>query len=220
GGVRAREAVRRLNDWYRLRDCPSPQTMTFADQRELFPVLPSAGCLRLEIGTCLGPCAAACSHSDYLHQARGARAFLEGKDLSALVQLDRDMQGAATAMQFERAAALRDQLAVVGWLHEHLERLRQARTLSMVYPLQGHDGRDRWYVMVRGDVRAVVAAPASAAEARDVAAVLDPIASGKRAADEQVDNVLLIAAWFRNRPEEQRKGMTLEQALEVCRTQR
>ena len=216
GGARAREAVRRLNDWFRLRDCPSPQTMTFADQQELFPVIPSAGCLRLEIGTCLGPCAATCTHSDYLEQVRGARAFLEGKDVSALARIDRDMQAAATAMQFERAAALRDRLATLGWLHEHLERLRQARTLSLVYPLQGHDGRDRWYVIVRGDVRAVLAAPSSAAEARAVAGVLEPIASGRTSAAEQVDNVLLIAAWFRKRPEELRKGMSLGQALEVC----
>ena len=34
-GRRAGEAVRRLNDWFRLRDCPQAQEMVFADQGEL-----------------------------------------------------------------------------------------------------------------------------------------------------------------------------------------
>src|SRR5262249_23946259 len=38
-GPRAREAVRRVNDWFRLRDCPQAQEMRFSDQQELFPVL-------------------------------------------------------------------------------------------------------------------------------------------------------------------------------------
>src|SRR5262249_53699103 len=49
-GETAREAVRRLNDLYRLRDCPQAQTMSFRDQGELFPEERSAGCLRYEIG--------------------------------------------------------------------------------------------------------------------------------------------------------------------------
>src|SRR5262249_2570368 len=58
-GFRTREAVRRLNDWYRLRDCPQSQEMTFADQPELFALPLAPGCIRHEIGNCLGPCAAA-----------------------------------------------------------------------------------------------------------------------------------------------------------------
>lgn len=45
-GRKAREAVRRINDWYRLRDCPQSQEMIFAEQGELFPVLRAPGCLR------------------------------------------------------------------------------------------------------------------------------------------------------------------------------
>src|SRR5262249_38389065 len=37
-GRRAREAVRRLNDWFRLRDCPQAQEMVFAEEVELFPI--------------------------------------------------------------------------------------------------------------------------------------------------------------------------------------
>ncbi|MGL4550277.1 MAG: GIY-YIG nuclease family protein, partial [Gemmataceae bacterium] len=53
GQRRTREACDRLNDWFRLRDCPEKQVMRFADQNELFPVAYTAGCLRHEIGRCL-----------------------------------------------------------------------------------------------------------------------------------------------------------------------
>src|SRR5262249_59028771 len=107
-GHQAREAVRRLNDWFRLRDCPQAQEMIFADQGELFPVLRAAGCLRYEIGTCSGPCAGVCTSSAYGDQVRAARAFLNGSDDSVLVQLEQDMTAASGAQEFERAAALRD----------------------------------------------------------------------------------------------------------------
>ena len=55
-GRTAREAVRRINDWYRLRDCPQAQTMAFADQNELFPMIRAAGCIRHDIASCLAPC--------------------------------------------------------------------------------------------------------------------------------------------------------------------
>src|SRR4029077_11560450 len=78
GGRRAREAVRCLHDAHQLRDCPRAQVMIFADDQELFPITRTAGCLRHEIGTCLGPCIAACSRRDYMSQVRAARGFLAG----------------------------------------------------------------------------------------------------------------------------------------------
>jgi excinuclease ABC subunit C len=94
-GPRALEAVRRLNDWFQLRDCPQAQKMHFADQGELFPILRAAGCLRHEIGTCMGPCAGACTWPAYQVQMRRARAFLAGKDSTPLEKLEADMKAAA-----------------------------------------------------------------------------------------------------------------------------
>src|SRR5205085_11335336 len=113
GGRQAREAVRRLNDWFQLRDCPQAQGMTFAGDGELFPVVRAAGCLRYEIGTCLGPCAGACSRPAYADKVRAAQAFLDGADSSPLQALERDMAAAAAAQAFERAAALRDKPAAL-----------------------------------------------------------------------------------------------------------
>src|SRR5204863_6128663 len=97
-GEPAREAVRRLNDWFGLRDCSQKQQMVFAEQHELFPVLRAAGCLRHEIGTCLGPCAGACSQAAYLEKVRAVQTFLAGSDSGTLATLERDMTAASRAL--------------------------------------------------------------------------------------------------------------------------
>src|SRR5262249_54006602 len=127
GGQRVADAVRRLNDLFRLRDCEQSQKMHFADQGELFPMLRPAGCLRYEIGTCSGPCAAGVSRSGYGRQVRAARAFLDGADDSVLRTLEREMAVAAESLAFERAAALRDKLDAIRWLSDRLSWLQRAR---------------------------------------------------------------------------------------------
>ncbi len=108
GMSRAGQAARRINDWFQLRDCSQRQMMHFSDQRELFPIERSAGCLRYEIETCLGPCVGACSRAGYNAKIRAAKAFLDGKDLGQLSELEEQMQRASSALDFERAAVLRD----------------------------------------------------------------------------------------------------------------
>ena len=117
--------MRRLNDSFALRDCPHKQEMIFADQGELFPQPCAAGCIRYEIGTCLGPCAAVCTRTAYAERVAAVCAFLEGKDTSLLAGLERDMAAASAELAFERAAALRDRWQALQWLHVHLTRLRQ-----------------------------------------------------------------------------------------------
>jgi excinuclease ABC subunit C len=214
-GHQAREAVRRLNDHFRLRDCPQSQEMVFSDQQELFPVLRAAGCLRHEIGTCLGPCAAACSHAEYEARLDAARHFLDGADVGILERLERDMLAASAATQFERAAVLRDRLEPLGWLHACLERLRRARGLSFVYPLRSCEGQELWYVIRGGQVEAVL--PAGAEAAATVAAVYASKAAGPGSwAAKSVDGLLLVDAWFRKHPEEKARTLTPEQALAAC----
>jgi excinuclease ABC subunit C len=209
GVRRAREAARRLNDWYRLRDCPQKQAMIFADQRELFPVLHTPGCIRHDIGSCLGPCAAACTQPDYAFHVQAALDFLDGKDSTPLEALERDMNAASAALQFERAAVLRDRLDGLRWLWRHLERLRQAVQGSFVYPVTGHDGVLTWYLIRHGLVRAVVPLATDEARRQHALATLEevfeaPTVPGPPGLDE-VDGVLLVAGWFaRHRDERQR----------------
>jgi excinuclease ABC subunit C len=220
-GQRAREAVRRLNDGYALRDCPQKQEMVFADQGEFFPEPRAAGCLRHEIGTCLGPCAAACSRADYAARVGAARAFLEGKDSGMLAALDRDMEAASASLAFERAGAMRDRLEVLRWLHDHLERLRQLRDRqSFVYPVAGEAG-EVWYLIHQGRVAAARPVPSPQTAAR-TAAMIETLyrrrfPPGAALAGNEVDGVLLVAAWFRRYPEERARVLEPAQALALCR---
>jgi excinuclease ABC subunit C len=209
-GRRAREAVRRLNDWFRLRDCPQKQQMIFADEPELFAVERSPGCLRLELGTCLGPCAAACSRLDYTAQVQAARQFLAGADRAPLVLLERQMQQAAAAEQYERASLLRDKFAAFSWLHRQLDQLREAQAMEpMVYSVLGHDGLWRWYLLHCG--RAVTAALAPA-DLDGVAGLLrkwEALRPSSTYGAEHRAGVLLLAAWFRRHPQERARVVAL-----------
>jgi excinuclease ABC subunit C len=219
-GPKAREAVRRVNDWYRLRDCPQAQEMVFADQGELFPMVLAAGCIRHEIAACTGPCAAACTQADYASQVRGAGRFLEGDDPEPLETLEREMTAASAGLAFERAAVLRDKLEALRWLQEHLRRLRTAAGRSCVYPVTGFKGDDRWYLVHGGRVRAAVAAPRNTDERRQAATILTQVyATGTPpgpASLEEIDGMLLVAAWFRRHVAEQEKTLSPEAALAAC----
>ena len=211
-GRKAREAVRRLNDLFQLRDCSQAQEMVFADRGDLFVTERAAGCLRHELGTCLGPCAGACSQSKYNSQLRAARAFLAGNDLTPLVRLEAAMREAAAQQLFERAAALRDKLAGLSWLNRQLERMRQAKAMgSVVYPLKGHDEVIRWYILHAGRAVAVVPARHQPSvqigmdKARELAALAETRGGTVRPA-EWIAGVLLLAGWFRRYPQE-RQGL-------------
>ena len=201
-----REAVRRLNDLFRLRDCPPGPIALFPSPKSLFPMSPPAGCLRLEVGTCLGPCTLETTPEAYQVQVDAAKAFLEGRDLEPLRRLEVRMKEAAVAQQFERAAALRDQVAVIAWLIERLARLRKAQAeLSFVYPVLAEDGRSIWYLLHGARVVDCVAAPtdaASAALARErIRAVYEnPNAGSMIDAYEPIDGAALVLAWFRKHP--------------------
>lgn len=221
-GNSCREAARRLNDWFQLRDCSQAQAMHFAEQTELFPVLRAAGCLRYELGTCLGPCAAACSRPAYMERVRAARAFLEGTDVTLLEKLHDAMTAAADALAFERAAALRDQWEVLQKLHKQLKWLRKAREdCSCVYAVRGAEGSDLWYLIHRGWVAAALPAPVGPAQPATLAA-LEAVyqkhdGSIRLSAADDLDGVLLVAAWFRNHPDERRHTLTPSEAAAVCR---
>lgn len=221
GRGRAADAVRRVNDWFKLRDCPRAVPVVFADQPELFPHDRGATCLRWDIGTCLGPCAGLCSRTGYTASVRAAKAFLDGRDKSVLKELTQRMAAAAAELRFEQATAARDRLQSLTWLDDRLTFLRTARKGgSFVYPLTGPDGRDVWYLIHRGEVWAAVRPPATDADRTEVAAVLARVfASGPAEAgltSQTIDSVLLVTAWFRKYGDEKKRLLTRDQATRRC----
>lgn len=67
-------------------------------------------CLYYHIKRCAGPCIGAIDREGYRKIIAGLAAFLEGESEEVLAQLTERMQAAAEALQFERAAVLRDQI--------------------------------------------------------------------------------------------------------------
>jgi excinuclease ABC subunit C len=212
----ALDAVRRLNDFFQLRDCPQPQEMIFPDQGELFTGVRPAGCLRMDIGTCLGPCTGLCERTDYQAQTRRARDFLAGKDLTPLSKLNEDMTAAAAAHQFERAAMLRDRINSLTWLADRLARVRTAqRELSFIYPVADQDGKSLWYLIHGARTLDVVPAPHDAASRKLARERLDAIYQGRSDlldSYEHADGMAIVMQWFRKYPAERKKCLTPQQA--------
>ena len=71
GAGRLARPRQRSTTGFDCADCPQAQQMFFSDQAELFPLLRTPGCLRYDIGTCLGPCAGACTLAGYTQQTTG-----------------------------------------------------------------------------------------------------------------------------------------------------
>jgi excinuclease ABC subunit C len=221
GRGRADDAVRRLNDWFKLRDCPSTVPLAFADQPELFPADRSPGCLRLDIGNCLGPCAGLCTRKGYAANVRSAKAFLDGRDRTPLKELTKRMTVAAAELRFEQAAAARDRLRLLSWLDDRLTFLRSARKGgSFVYPLAGPDGRTVWYLIHRGEVWAALREPHDEATLAAAIEAIEAVFAEAPAEDgityRTVDSVLLVTAWFRKYAAEKARLLTAAQARGWC----
>jgi excinuclease ABC subunit C len=77
----------------------------------------SRPCLQYQIGRCTGPCVGLISVEDYRNDVRHAEMFLEGRSSAVIDELVSSMEQASTALNFERAAALRDQVAALRKLH-------------------------------------------------------------------------------------------------------
>lgn len=73
----------------------------------------SRPCLQYQIGRCSGPCVELISPQAYAEDVRHAEMFLEGRSSAVIDELSADMEKASDALEFERAAMLRDQVGVL-----------------------------------------------------------------------------------------------------------
>ena len=210
GAQRIEEALRELSDVLMLRDCKSDMKMHFSDQQELFQLgARTPGCIRYEIGKCLGPCVGGCSVAQYDARVALARAFLDGASDGPMESLQKQMEEASEQLQFERAASLRDKLQRLEVLREQFARLRFAvEQLSFVYTVRGHEGEDRVYVVKRGVVRAELPKPRSSWQreklkrlARDIFGAA-PEKPALAVPTHEIDELLLLSSWFRKFPSE------------------
>ena len=73
----------------------------------------SRPCLQHQIGRCTAPCVGLIGVEDYGVDVRHAQMFLEGRSSAVIDELAGSMEQAAAALNFERAATLRDQVAAL-----------------------------------------------------------------------------------------------------------
>jgi excinuclease ABC subunit C len=212
GMQRVGEALRELSDVLMLRDCRGDMKMHFSDQQELFHITPrTPGCIRHEIGRCLGPCVGGCSVSEYESRVSMARAFLDGSNDGPIETLRGKMDEASESLEFERAASYRDKLARLEALREQFGRLRFAvEKLSFMYTVKGFDGDDRVYLVKRGVVRAEVNKPRTSWQreklkrlAEEMFSIREPTTT--TVPTHEIDELLLLSSWFRRFPAEMEK---------------
>lgn len=218
------EAARALADATGVRDCALPPTQLPAAARQPLQPLRRArkgvaetprapGCLRVELGTCPGPCVAPrhapwSGADDYAARAREARDFLAGRTSRPIETLRAAMHAAAEAWHFERAGSLKARVEALEWLEGRLQRFHAgADRLSFVYRAAGHDGTDRLYLVRRGTVRAEQAPPdtpeGEAALQALIRRVFDgPDPDGADIPMHDLEEFYLVASWFRRHPEE------------------
>ncbi len=70
-------------------------------------------CLYYHIGRCVGPCIGAVSQEEYRAVIENVVLFLEGRADDVIARLREEMLAAADALDFERAARLRDELRAI-----------------------------------------------------------------------------------------------------------
>jgi excinuclease ABC subunit C len=73
----------------------------------------SRPCLQHQIGRCSAPCVRLIEIEDYKNDVRHAEMFLEGRSSAVIDELAVSMENASRALNFERAATLRDQVAAL-----------------------------------------------------------------------------------------------------------
>ncbi|WP_267221010.1 excinuclease ABC subunit UvrC [Dyella silvae] len=73
----------------------------------------SRPCLQHQIGRCTAPCVKLITVDDYRNDVRHAEMFLEGRSSAVIDELAGEMEKASKALEFERAAAMRDQVAAL-----------------------------------------------------------------------------------------------------------
>ncbi len=97
-----KETLQSVQKIFRIRNCRD----SFFENR-------SRPCLQHQIGRCSAPCVKLISREDYARDIAAAVKVLEGRNDEVYAELAASMEKAAGELQYERAAALRDQLAAL-----------------------------------------------------------------------------------------------------------
>lgn len=208
-----------------LRDCPSGTPMHFADQLDLFGADPALErpprCIRAELGSCTAPCMGGIDTEGYEERVLEARDFLEGVSWRPLTRLHESMMRAARRLDFEYAAIQRDRMERIRFFQQDLSAYRgELEALRFVYPVEGHNGARRLYLIRGGRIVDSLPFPRTASTRARVAHRVGEVFSGPSRGPAgltpyQAAEILLVARWFRLKPEERARALPPERWEEV-----
>ena len=97
-------------------------------------------CIYRDMGRCIAPCAGGITPEEYRERIKSAERVLDGNTAEVREQLRADMELAAEALEFERAAAIRDQLAALEKLSEKQKVVADVKVNRDVFALSFTDG--------------------------------------------------------------------------------
>ncbi|MFC1918362.1 excinuclease ABC subunit UvrC [Chloroflexota bacterium] len=130
-----RQTLKILKRIFPFRSCS--RTITGSDLRP---------CLDYYIRRCLGPCIGAASKQEYAEVIKQVILFLEGKQEAVVKELGSKMKDAAGALDFEKAALIRDQVQAIDRVIEGQRIAAAVRGEQDVIAFAGE--KDRAYVQV------------------------------------------------------------------------
>ena len=107
GAGAVRESLHLLQKLFRVRQCED----SFFSHR-------SRPCLQYQIKRCTAPCVGYISPDDYAEDVRNTVLFLEGGDRAVIDGLVARMEKASAALEYEKAAGIRDQIATLRRVQE------------------------------------------------------------------------------------------------------
>ncbi|MCF1427996.1 MAG: excinuclease ABC subunit UvrC [Shewanella sp.] len=120
-GGAVRESLHLMQKLFPIRQCT-----------DLYYKSRSRPCLQYQIGRCSAPCVGKISDDEYQQQVKLAALFLKGKDKQVIAALVSKMEAAAGAMEYERAAAYRDQIMALRRVAEQNEIVGNTEDLDVV----------------------------------------------------------------------------------------
>jgi excinuclease ABC subunit C len=135
-----REGIQTLQKVFQLRTC---ENTVFAHR--------SRPCMLAQIGRCTAPCVKQISEEDYKADVKSAAMFMRGNQSEVMVELQAQMEQAASALAFEKAARTRDKIARLNRLvSKQFVSSTAERDVDVLAVIQEHGMIAVNIVMIRG----------------------------------------------------------------------
>lgn len=148
GAVDLRRAIKVLQKIFKFATCQLTIKEEDKKRRYFRP------CLLHYIGQCSAPCAGAITKDEYAKTIAGLLTFLRGDKDGLISRLSAEMEKSAHALDFERAAILRDQISALRSTGELFSRYSTVNEIGPMSPLEAN--RELNKLMGTGDAIRIV----------------------------------------------------------------